>query len=161
MIYMINKTPIYRWQPATGMAIWHIILMALSPDLSGGERKSHQLSDTKIVLPWHCLTLLHPAIRLSAVICSFTKTAYFPGEKITRTQMLNRVSAKWFTWLINQSCIGVSSHKKERSRIKHTPVYGWGFFSTTCCGVEEEAEQILVASWYHHPSIPSSRQKWE
>ena len=122
------------------MAICHTLMMALSPDLSGGERKSHQLSDTKIVLPWHCVTLLHPSVWLSALICTFTKSAYFPGEKITRTQMLNRVSAKSFTWLMNQSCICVSWHLKERSHSSHTCM------STAVTPVQHSSWQL---SWSH------------
>ena len=51
MNYMINNKPSNRQQPASVMAMCHTLMMALSPDLSGGERKSHHLTDSKIVLP--------------------------------------------------------------------------------------------------------------
>ena len=154
---MINKTPIYRWQLATVMAIWHIILMASSHDLSCGERRSHQMLDSKTGPLTTCHTSQPSVQQLSTVhsyltdSCQavlsddtrnmhFQKSAYFPGEKITRTQMLNRVSAKSFTWLMNQSCKGVSWHLKERSHSSHTCM------STAVTPVQHSSWQL---SWSH------------
>ena len=90
------------------MAMCHTLMMALSPDLSGGERKSHHLSDSKTVQSLPCAPVCQTAVKLcqtAVKLClvqmalrhQIKKSAYFPGEKITRTQMLVRVFAKSIT----------------------------------------------------------------
>ena len=161
--------------------------MASSHDLSCGERRSHQLSDTKTspvpILQqdtycpghishqdtcWHsliqycptlytCLTHIRTALLVTSWWRSwnmhFQKSAYFPGIKITRTQMLVRVFTKSFTWLINTHPTGGWSASKivdrqqshcHRSRL-HYP---------TCWVVKNEALT------YHASSTHNTPQQW-
>ena len=132
--------------------------MASSHDLSCGERRSHQLSDTKTspvpILQqdtycpghishqdtcWHsliqycptlytCLTHIRTALLVTSWWRSwnmhFQKSAYFPGIKITRTQMLVRVFTISFTWLTRSHTTGDSQHLY--GHLTHSPD---GFFT--------------------------------
>ena len=91
-----------------------------------------------------CLTHIQAAVKLCLVQMALRhqikKSAYFPGEKITRTQMLVRVFTKWITWLTISHPTGNSQHLGKASSLNLLSGEGW-------CLTILEQEWVIITQY--------------